>query len=423
MKIFDFLKKKSVNDATVVRKLCEIVRPEIGSPYSDSTSTQKYRGWIYTCSNYNAQNVADANFRLFTTKQNPQTRVRKVNQKELKSMNIETNASEVMSHPILDLLAKPNEDDSFYSFLYKIQTYLELTGDSYVYISRAPNGIPIELTVLYSQAVTIVQDGYGEIDYYGYGKYLNGKYQHQLNKQDVIHFKFFDPDNTQHYGISPLQACATANGLIESADIYEQAINRNMGVPTGVLKMQESQIREKDREAVEGYWNRKFSSVGRSGKTLVLGKDMEYDILGISPKEMQWLEGRKYSQNQIFSCFGINPALILTENVNRSNMVAAQVNYHQNTLKPRLKLIAQTLTNQLIKPNSIDGKEVFVILHKDAPVDIDQKQKETEFLANSGALSLNELRTAYGYSRIESPEADELMKPKQSEPKEVSNEE
>ncbi len=409
MGLFNFLKKNA--NTLTVQKLCEILRPSIGETYSDSTATEKYRSWIYVCANHNAVNVADAELKLFSKRKPRVSSSRKIGksmEQKLQSYSMQNkNVYEIESHPIIDLLHRPNSDDSFYSFIYKIQLFLELCGDSYTLIERNQRGIPIALHVLFSQYITIQTDGGNEVVCYHYGLRHGNEWQYSYPPEDIIHFKNFDP-NRVHYGISPLEACAQSYGLVESMNLYEQALNRNMGVPTGILKYLTKQLKESDNAIIEAKWSQKFASVGRAGKTVVLGSDMEYQQIGVSPRDMQWLDGRKWTRSEILACYGVPPALIDTESVNRSNMVTSSINYYHNTLKPRCKLISQTLTNQLINQNGIDGRNLFVIINKDAPQDTEQKLESMTLLANNGALTKNELRAEFGYEEVKDNEANVL---------------
>ena len=124
---------------------------------------------------------------------------------------------------------------------------------------------------------------------------------------------------------------------------------------------------------------------------------------------MQFLDGRKWSREEILACYGVSPALIFTDDVNRSNMINASINYYHNTVEPRLMLIAQTLTNQLINRNGIDGKDLFITLEREAPEDEEINIEKASLLVQSGALTRNELRVMLNQPPIDGPIGDELI--------------
>lgn len=393
---------------TMTQRICGITRPTIGTPgemYTDYTSTEQYREWIYIAASTNARSVAESEIKLYSKKK-PKVSVgkslNKIEQKQIKSygFGLSEDTTEIISHPILDLLNKPNKEDSACTFLYKIQLFLELSGDSFVLIERNDANIPISLHVLYSQFINIQTDGLNKVIAYNYGIARDGKYQYTFPPSEIIHFKNFDPNNIL-LGISPLEACARANALIKSQDCYEEALNRNLGVPSSIIKYNNGvKIRGDAKEQIEAQWQRSFASVGRAGKVLVTDDDVTYTPLTTnSPREMNWTEGRKWCRETILASFGINPAILLTENVNRSNMEQAEINYYNQTIKPRLKLLSQTLTNQLL--TGISKNDIFLVIWKDEPKDSELLEKEIKLLSEIGALTVNEIRTAYGWDVIE----------------------
>lgn len=394
MGLFDIFKKSYTTNT--IKKLCEIIRPTIGDNYSDATSTQKYRSWVYVASTYNAKSVADCELKLFANTKPKVSRGRPVTKKELKEiksygLKAMDSTNEIESHPIIDLLNSPNNEDTLYSLIYKTDLYLELTGDAYWYIERAQNGIPVAIYVLYSQYVNIQHDGNGNIIKYNYGVRQNNVWQYSFEPDEIIHFKLFDPNDIYH-GISPLQACARSYGLIESMDTHEQALNRNLGIPSGILKYTNAKISQKDRELIESKWNQKFAGVGRSGKVVVTDQDIDYQTLGITPREMNFIEGRKWSREEIMSCYGIPTGLLTTEATNYSNMITSTINYHQKTLKPRLKMISQTITKQLINKNGLNGKDLVVVLRVEPPTNEETEIKKSELMVKAGAVTIDELR-------------------------------
>jgi HK97 family phage portal protein len=409
MGLFDFFKNKEKlqknYNSNVVRRVCEFIRPNLGSNYTDKNSVEKYRSWVYVSANHNARNVADGELRLYTNvvpKAAKGTTITKSNLKEIRELGLKAHKDtmEIEDHPIIDLLHSPNPRDTLYDLLYKTDLFLELTGDAYWLITRDGNGVPSELDVLYSQYVNIQHDSTNRIIQYNYGVPINGTYQYNFAPEDIVHFKFFDPGDLFH-GISPLHACARSYGLIESMDTHEEALNRNLGIPSGVLKYTNQKLKAEDRAVVENKWQQKFASVGRSGKVVVTDQDVDYNAIGVTPRDMNFMEGRVWSRTEILACYGINPALLLTEDVNRSNMVTASINYYQNTLKPRWKLISQTITKRLLLPNGLNGSDVFVTIKKESPQDDELIIKKAELLTAGQAITVNELRTSLGMDLLD----------------------
>lgn len=401
-KIKNLFTQKSVetlnlNDA--VRSQCEVIRPSLGNPYTIQNSVENYRSWVYAASSKNAETVSNSRLKLYSfvpSKSNS----RKMRQNEMakvqKALDIhELPVEEVLESPILDLLRRPNPEDSQSSFLFKTDLFLELTGDAFILIERNQFGMPSALWVLFSQYVHIQHDGMGNVQYYNYGIPHKGNFNYQYLPEDIIHVRLFDP-SSPYRGISPLKACSRGAGLIESMTTYEEALNRNMGVPTSVIKYKDVKISEDQKIEFEKKWNKKFSSVGRAGKIAVTDKDIEIDAIGIVPRDMQFMHGRKWSREEIFACFQIPQALVITEGVNRANMERAEITYINGVVKSRLRLITQTITRQLVDRNSITPGMMVVGFEDLSPEDFEKTVETVKILIDAEAISKKELREIFG---------------------------
>jgi capsid portal protein len=106
---------------------------------------------------------------------------------------------------------------------------------------------------------------------------------------------------------------------------------------------------------------------------------------------MVFMEGRKWSREEILACFRLPMAMLLTEGVNRSNMEIAQENYHRWTIAPRRKLIAEGLTRGLLRGTLAEG-DVVLAFEDDSPIDHMQLMAKAKLLAEARALTRNELR-------------------------------
>lgn len=408
----DFIRKTvsmlPLNEA--LREHMEIIRPGIGSAYTDRNAAAMYRGWVYVAASMNADAVSASELKLYSIGAPKVSRGRKVSRAEMKALRKYAGkamdlSEEIENHPILDLLNSPNGYDTQLEFIKKVDLFLELTGDAFILKERNERGIPVALHVLYSQFVTIQESGTGVLQAYNYGVARDGKFEYRYAPEDIIHVKFFDP-NDQWYGISPLQACARSVGLINSMDTYEEALNRNMGIPAGVLRYKNNKIKDEDRQLIETRWQQKFAGVGRSGKVVVTDQDVEYDSIGVTPRDMQFLDGRNWSREEILAAFRLPMAMLLTEGVNRSNMQIAQENYYHWTVLPRQILIADGLTRGLMEGTLAKGN-AFLAFEDARPVDVDQDIEKTKLLAANRAITVNELRQRLGVDEI--PGGDEFV--------------
>lgn len=388
------IKSMSLNEA--LQDMIALSKPGCGgSQYSDATAMAQYRSWVYVAASHNADAVSSAPLRVYATEQ-PKARTGKpvndIRRKQLSKLagKAINHAEELVDHPVNALLARPNSYDTTASFTFKLDLFLELSGDAYVLIERE-NGVPVALHVLYSQYITIQTDGRNQIIAYHYGTPRDGKFEYSYTPDQIIHMKFFDP-NDQIYGISPLQAAFKSIGLINAMNTYEEALNLNMGLPAGVLKYRTKSIPVETRQDIEQRWHAKFAGVGKAGKVVVTDQDVDYTPLGVNPRDMNFLDGRKWSREEIMACFRVPMAMLLTEGVNRSNMEMAQANYHRWTVHPRQQLISQALTKGLTAGTLAEGKLV-IAFDDTSPLDTETTLAKAKLLMDARAIKKNELRS------------------------------
>jgi HK97 family phage portal protein len=308
MGLFNFFNNKETlqknYNGSVVQRICEFIRPPLGSNYTDKNSVDKYRSWVYVAANHNARNVADGELKLYTNvapKAAKGKTVTKGTLKDIRGLGLKAHSEtmEIENHPIIDLFHSPNARDTFYDLIYKTDLFLELTGDAYWLITRDGNGVPMEIDVLYSQYINIQHDATNQIIAYNYGIARDGQYQYNFAPDDIVHFKFFDPGDLFH-GISPLHACARSYGLIDSMTTHEEALNRNLGIPSGILKYTNQKLKAEDRAVVEKKWQQKFSGVGRAGKVVVTDQDVDYDAVMVKRRNFSlfWTKSSTFTHRR-----------------------------------------------------------------------------------------------------------------------------
>jgi phage portal protein BeeE len=114
------------------------------------------------------------------------------------------------THPLLDLIKRPNAAQGRAEFLEAVYSYLLLAGNAYVEAVPGAGALPGELHVLRSDRISLVpgSDGWPvAYDYTVSGR--THRYQVAGPARPICHLRSFHPQD-DHYGFSPLQAAATA---------------------------------------------------------------------------------------------------------------------------------------------------------------------------------------------------------------------
>ena len=322
-------------------------------------------GWVYTCNNKNAQTLATIPLKLYykkngkeikaTPHKNISTQQKKF-LKETVRKDVGEDVVEITEHPLMELLEHPNERMNWTDFVYQIQTYCGLIGNSYVYVERDKEGKPIHLYPLLAENVSVIcKDngwGYGEITQYKYTNTLNnqGRTEDRItmfNAEDIIHFLNPAPGNTL-YGKGELEACLSAAERDFYYDQVENSLNKNNARPDFLISYKGG-IKESEIKEVQRMWYKKYGTPLNAGKPLVAGGDIDVKQLGFSPRDMQYEKGREECRRIICATYGVPNSLVDINSANLASSKMGQDYYIMNCIKPKLIRFLEKLNEQLVE--------------------------------------------------------------------------
>ena len=128
---------------------------------------------------------------------------------------------EIIEHPLLDLMRRPSHDHTGTDFLEAWYGYLLVAGNSYVE-AVAVDGQIRELHNLRPDRMKVLPgvDGWPEgYDYSVSGKSVRFMAEAVDGVRTVLHTRLFHPAN-DHYGMSPIEAAATAIDIHNTCLLY-----------------------------------------------------------------------------------------------------------------------------------------------------------------------------------------------------------
>lgn len=150
-------------------------------------------------------------------------------------------------------------------------------------------------------------------------------------------------------------------------------------------------IKEDNKTRLISKWKANYQGVNNAHKIAILDQGLKYESLAPSQKEMDFVESRRFTRDEILAIYKIPKAIIgITEDANRATAQVAENTYARVCLRPLAKLISQTLTRDLYK-----GEVKFEFINV-VPKDTEQLTADL----NNSAISLNEYRKERGYTDI-----------------------
>lgn len=247
---------------------------------------------------------------------------------------------EVQRHPLEMLLDAPNPFLSRFELMEQTVGTLELTGNAYWFL--AGNNTPSEIWPLRPDRVSIVPDPAAYVK--GYVYEIDGL-RIPLEPAEVVHFKRWHPAD-DYYGLSALDAARIAVSSDRAmAEWNRNTFGRDNGVPAGIVRIKDL-ISDTDFERIKREWWQSYG--GPQRRTAFLrGGGIEWQNIGLSHNELDFLKGRQAHRDEILNIFGI-PVGLVSENATEANARVAERLFIERTLWPKLVRIAQKITQELL---------------------------------------------------------------------------
>jgi HK97 family phage portal protein len=334
-----------------------------------------YKSFAYACINARAENICKAKIYLY--KDEPGRRDK-----------------EIIAHPFLDLIAKPNRrNQTFREILFKIAVSLDLYGNSYVFIQRGKDGSPAGLYHLPSKYIDIkLNDSQTEISHYVYN--AGGKLQ-KFEKNNIIHFLIPDPDNN-YKGKSTIEGFNLTLEIDYLQNLYQRNYYRNNAAP-GIIIELNREMMDAEFERFKTKFRAMYEGAGNTGKTLLLDNGAKAKTFRSIPKDVEILKARTWVRDEIMSIFRV-PKIILgvTTDVNRANAVQQLRTFNDNVIKPFAKLTIESKFNSFLQNNYVK-ENLRLSMEYDFENDRELQLRAYELYMRYGIVSKDEIREMEGF--------------------------
>ena len=340
---------------------------------------------------------------------------------------------QVEEHPLLDLLYNPNPVQGQVEFFTSLYSYLLISGNSYMLESGAENTPPIELYTLRPDRIRIKGTSRAIPEAYNYlvgGQVIESYDVDQATgKSKVKHIKLFNPMD-DYYGLSPIQSAATDIDQHNLANKHNVNLLQNGARPSGAVIFKpkdptgaQIQLSDLQRNQLMNDLTQRFSGTGNAGKPMLLEGDFDWKEMGLSPKDMDFIQLKNMSAKDIALIFGVPSQLIgIPDAQTYSNFAEAKLALYNETIIPLLDRIQSDL-NEWLVPKFGDDLELRYDIDS-IPAMAEQRTRVFESVTQgvqNGILTRNEAREQLGYEPIAG--GDSLLVPATLMPLNVAGDE
>ena len=392
MAFFDFLKKNNLN---LEYKEAPRVHMQQTTPYhnrQDNYRSYAKEGYqqnavVFKCVNEISQAAASIGFKVYQ------------------------GDVELEQHPLLTLLKKPNPIQAGNEYFQSLYAYILLSGNSFA-ISSTAGGVPSELHLLRPDRVEIIPSNTAIPK--GYNYTLNGKivktYEADpfTGQSEVKHFKTWNPLD-DYLGMSPLMAASIdvdQHNLIAKHNI---ALLVNGARPSGAVIFKPTDtsgnpmmMSDVQRKQIKDDLDRRMSGTNNSGKPILLEGDFDWKEMGMSPRDMDFLQNKHMAAKDIALCFGIPSQIIgIPDSQTYSNIQEARLAMYEETIIPLAMRVCNDL-NEWLSPSY--GDDIRIDYDYDSiPAMVERRKRVYENVVaavGAGIITRNEARDRLGLTPI-----------------------
>jgi HK97 family phage portal protein len=260
---------------------------------------------------------------------------------------LKSEGRELSQHPLLSLLSRPNAREGGQRFLESLYGHLMVSGNAYVE-AVSLDGAPHELYALRPDRMRVVPDADGWPAAYEYAVGTQAvRFAIREDEAPILHLTLFHPAD-DHYGLSPMEAAATALDIHNAAGAWNKALLDNAARPSGALVVGGTTLTDAQFDRLKGELEANYQGAGNAGRPLLLEGGLDWKPLSLSPKDMDFVEAKAAAAREIALAFGVPPLLLgLPGDSTHANYAEANRAFYRQTVIPLVKRTAEALAHWL----------------------------------------------------------------------------
>jgi phage portal protein BeeE len=293
-----------------------------------SEQLRHFTGWVYASIRPIAQRIAGQPIHV--------GHVRQPNRLGTKQAKVEA----LQTHPLLDLLADPNDLMVSWSLMFTTVASLELTGRALWWLPGKKQILPIPTSWI------VAFEGSTKFTAFKVRPPHTGE-AFDIPADECCYFSYPDPADP-HGAVSPLQAAGGAVDADEAMTASQISMFRrgihpshaiivgkaaHPDVPSGVRP----RLTDAQQRQIIGAIRKRYADVGNHGEPLILdGLIEDVKRLSSTPAEMDWLNSGKTTKARIMQVIGTNPIIAgEIEGANRAaDMLAVEHAHRMFLIRP-----------------------------------------------------------------------------------------
>ena len=254
----------------------------------------------------------------------------------------------VTDHWLYPLLCRrPNRYQNPFEWREMLQGHLALRGNAYNQIITNPRGEIIELVPIHPDRVRVELLRSGQFRYRVTDRFGD---ETILPRGDVWHLRGLSSDGL--LGMSPIELARESLGMALAAQEYGARFFANDAKPTGGWIEFPGSFKDAEAKKIFRESYQQAQSGSNRGKVLVLENGMKFHEVGVTNKDAQFLELRKFQITDIARLFRVPPHMIADlDRATFSNIEQQSLEFVMHTMTPWAERWEAAIERDLIFEN------------------------------------------------------------------------
>lgn len=310
---------------------------------------------------------------------------------------------EIKTHPMLQLLERPNPQQTRQEWIEAIVMYRMISGNAFIQAVGPRDESPRELHLLRPDRVAVIAGKNALPAAYRYSvgeTYIDYPVDRITGRARVLHLKTFHPLN-DWYGLSPVEAAAYSIDQHNQSAAWNQALLQNGARPSGALVVKTGDsglpvMSEEQYTRVKQQLDDQFAGAANAGRPLLLEGGLDWKEMSLTPKDMDFVQAKHSAARDIALAFGVPPQLLGIPGDNTySNLQEARTALWEQTVIPLTEQLAASIGQWL---SSLFGETVEFVPDTDAVMALAMRNQAIwERVEKASFLTTDEKRAAVGY--------------------------
>ena len=308
------------------------------------------------------------------------------------------------THPLAELLRRPNPFMSHNLLSHYIVVALNTNGDAFLYKNKNVRGQVVELIPLMPHLVEVRGNEQKLITHYEYYTHGKGEFV-KIEVEDMVHIRQGIDTNDHRRGHAPLKSVLREILGDESAGQFTTALLNNMAVPGVVLTPRTDGYggpTKEEAESISAMYKEKFGGANR-GAPMVLSGAMNVEVVSFTPDQMKLAELRRIPEERVSAVLGV-PAILAglgagLNSATYNNTKELKEFFTEQKLVPMWRTVANELTHQLLVPDFGDKNlmcDYDIQSVRALQTDVDNLYKRVNMGVSGGWITIGEARQVVG---------------------------